>query len=303
MQLDENDLKQGLKFIVGTWQVDYLVNAFSNDLAHIPASEFKSKDGTDFTAISFEFFEDHTMVMKDTARGKEVKGTWEQTGWAEFKYTAGDFIDVPDDSFRQNLEKLLMMDGNLNFSIGFIAVSMKKTAEGAISKAPDIGDIPMSEADEKAMDIVGEYGMYKTFSVVDDKPGLYTKDEVKAEFDKKVAAGETDPEDVDDYMKTFDMVIEFTESHKVKFWMSMPSSVTEEQIKAALDAGEIKDYDGSRFCADVKEWKSLDGKYYYNTGEQREMFGEVKSPWDELKFDEEGLLTIMDGMGKIKKLS
>ena len=51
MQLDDDDLKRGLRFIVGTWQVDYLVNAFSNDLAHIPASEFKSEDGTDFTVI------------------------------------------------------------------------------------------------------------------------------------------------------------------------------------------------------------------------------------------------------------
>ena len=44
MTLDEQDLKRGLKFIVGVWQVDYVVNAWSNDLAHIPAKEFKSKD-------------------------------------------------------------------------------------------------------------------------------------------------------------------------------------------------------------------------------------------------------------------
>ncbi|MBR5968617.1 MAG: hypothetical protein IK001_08490, partial [Lachnospiraceae bacterium] len=91
MELDEQDLKQGLKFLVGTWQVDYIVNAFSNDLAHIPATEFKSSDGTDFTSIQYEFFEDHTMVLRDASKGKEIKGTWEQTEWSEFHYTVEDF--------------------------------------------------------------------------------------------------------------------------------------------------------------------------------------------------------------------
>ena len=50
MAVDEYFLKEGLKTIVGTWQVDYIVNAFSNDLAHIPATEFKSDDGRDFPA-------------------------------------------------------------------------------------------------------------------------------------------------------------------------------------------------------------------------------------------------------------
>ncbi|MBO4366449.1 MAG: hypothetical protein J5843_02195, partial [Clostridia bacterium] len=59
MTLDEQDLREGLQRIVGTWQADYLVSLFSNDLAHIPASEFKSDDGRDFTALTFRFTEDH----------------------------------------------------------------------------------------------------------------------------------------------------------------------------------------------------------------------------------------------------
>ncbi|MBP5652486.1 MAG: hypothetical protein J6X17_03575, partial [Lachnospiraceae bacterium] len=100
MELDEQDLRDGLKFLVGTWQVDYIVNAFSNDLAHIPATEFKSDDGTDFTSISYEFFEDHTLVLRNAANGREIKGTWEQTGWSEYHYTVEDFYDIPDDNFR-----------------------------------------------------------------------------------------------------------------------------------------------------------------------------------------------------------
>ena len=71
MTLDELDLKDGLKFIVGTWEPDFVVSLFSNDLAHIPATEFKSEDGTDFTALKFEFFEDHTVKVQAEA-GKDL---------------------------------------------------------------------------------------------------------------------------------------------------------------------------------------------------------------------------------------
>lgn len=127
MNLDEQDLKRGLKFIVGTWQADYVVNAWSNDLAHIPAKEFKSTDGRDFSDITFTFFEDHTVVMKNASDGKESKGEWEQTGWAEYHYTLNGFLDIPDGTFRKNAETLSVYDGCLVFSIGFLAIGMKKT--------------------------------------------------------------------------------------------------------------------------------------------------------------------------------
>ena len=140
MILDEHDLREGLKFIVGTWQADYVVNAFSNDLSHIPAKEFKSDDGRDFSAITFEFFEDHTVAMRDASSGKEEKGTWEQTGWSSYKYTLNGFVDLPEGSFRDAAEKLEVVEGCLVFSIGFLAVGMKKTADGVVTepeKEPD----------------------------------------------------------------------------------------------------------------------------------------------------------------------
>ncbi len=302
MVLDDDDLKNGLKLIVGTWQVDYLVNAWSNDLAHIPASEFKSDDGTDFTAINFEFFEDHTLVMKDTSKGKEVKGTWEQTSYSEFHYTLNDFIEVPDSQFKKNAETLNVQNGDLVFSLGFLAVAMKKIAEGTVTKEADIGDIPMTAEDEANLGIVGEYETVKAFSIINGTPGLYTRAEVEADLQKQKDAGTIDEHDAGQMMMAFNSVVEITESHKIKTWMKLPEGVTEEQVKKAIEAGEIQDYDGERFCAHVQEWKSIGGKYYYNTGEHREVFGEEKSPWDELTFDEEGLLNMMDGMAKMKKI-
>ena len=192
MTLDEQDLRRGLKFIVGTWQVDYVVNAWSNDLAHIPAKEFKNKDGSDFSEITFTFSEDHTVLMKNGADGKEEKGQWEQTGWAEYHYTLNGFIDIPDGNFRKNAETLSVFDGFLVFSIGFLAIGMKKISDGVVTevKKKDIGDMEMSAADAAADGIVGKYAPAKTMAVVNDSFGLYTKEEIEAEFKRKQDAGE-----------------------------------------------------------------------------------------------------------------
>ena len=127
MTLDEQDLREGLKRIVGTWQADYLVSLFSNDLAHIPASEFKSDDGRDFTALTFRFTEDHAVVLSDGSQ--EYSGTWEQTGWAEYRYHLDAYDQIPDGPFKDNAEVLSCMDEHLVFAIGFLTVALKKTEE------------------------------------------------------------------------------------------------------------------------------------------------------------------------------
>lgn len=301
MTLDEQDLKRGLKFIVGEWQVDYVVNAWSNDLAHIPAKEFKSKDGRDFSDITFTFFENHAVIMKNAADGKEVKGDWEQTGWAEYHYTLNDFIDIPEGDFRKNAETLSVFDGFLVFSIGFLAIGMKKISDGVVTevKKKDIGDMEMSAGDAAANGIVGTYAPAKVMSMVNDSFGLFTKEEITAEFQRKKDAGE----DVDDsVLNMLDLKVEFTADHKVMQWMKLPAGVSEDMIKQALEAGEISAFKDGYFSMAAKEWKCVDGKYYYDTGEHRETFGEVQSSWDELKFDENGLMDFSSGMMKLKKV-
>ena len=301
MELDAQDLKRGLKFIVGTWQVDYVVNAWSNDLAHIPAAEFKSTDGNDLSVISYTFFEDHTMVMKNAADGKEVQGTWEQTGWGEFRYTLNDFLKLQDSSFLKNAETLSMRDGEwLVFSLGFFAVAMKKTEEGTVTEEPDIGDIEMTDEEAEVTDIAGLYEVAKTMAVVGGEFDLFSKEEVAAELDRKKAAGEIDDSSYTMSMQGFGICVEFTKSHQVVQWMPVPAGVSEEQINAALESGQILDFNGEAIAMSKKPWKYLNGKYWYDTGEQRELFGEKQSSWDELKFDEEGLLEF-GGMMKLRK--
>ena len=83
--------------------------------------------------------------------------------------------------------------------------------------------------------------------------------------------------------------------------------LTKKQINDVVKAAMSKEqmlYDLQTALSDMtkgsKEWKYLGGKYYYNTQEEREVMGEKLSPWDELKFDEEGLMLYSEMM-KIRK--
>ena len=247
--LDEFDIRRGLKFIVGKWQPDYFVNAFSDDLAHIPASEFKSDDGTDFTAITFEFFEDKRLTMTNSKSGKTVDGTWEQTDMFKYRYTVGDFFDIPDSSMLESIQTLQMQGENLVFSLGFVAVALKKTEEGTVTEKEDIGDIQPTEEDMNQKDIVGKYEVAKSMGMVNGKFGVFSKDEILAELNKRLEAGEIDEDEVKDSMRSFDAVVEFTDDHKVKTWMKLPEGVSEEEIRAAVEAGEISEVKDGFFAA------------------------------------------------------
>lgn len=303
MSLDAEDLKYGLKFIVGTWEPDYIVNFFSNDLAHIPATEFKSDEGTDFTALKFEFYQDNTMKFIDTAKNVEEAGTWEQTGRIQFKYDIARLAEVPDGPFKDAVQELTIADGNLNFAIGFLVISLKKIAEGEVTevKEPDIGDLEPSEADLAMKDIVGIYETYKSAGYIGGKFAAFTKEEIEADNAKKVAAGEMDAEEAAETLNAFATKVEFTDDHRMIWWMKVPAGVPEDAIKAALESGEISDYKDGMFARGVKEWKAVGGKYYYNTEEQREVFGEVKSPWDELVLTEDGTIALSEGFMVIRK--
>jgi hypothetical protein len=244
------------------------------------------------------------MVLRDASKGKEIKGNWEQTGWSEFHYTVEDFYDIPEDNFRKGVETLQMMEGtHIVFSIGFLAIAMKKIADGVVTvvKKPDIGDAEMSEEDLKCKDIVGTYVVAKMMSMISDKFDIFPVEDILADLEKKVAAGEVDEHELKQTKSLLAAQYEFTDDHKVKARMKVPEGVTEEQIKAAIDAGEIHDYQDGYFTGEMKEWKAVGGKYYYDTGEQREMFGEPQSSWDELT-TEDGLLVYGSGFFRLKKI-
>lgn len=289
MELTKEDLKDGLKFIVGTWEAEFVVSFFSNNLEHVPVTEFKSSDGRDLSKLSMEFFEDHTAKLKDGSNGREVDSTWEQTKPYGWTYKANGFFGELPADVAAKVEELDAQEGKLCIALGFLCIAFKKTAEGHITKEPDIDELEPSPEDLKMKAIVGRWKVYKTLAPVGDGFGLHTKDEVMAEFDKKKAAGELDDEEeYNETLNLFESVMEFTDDYKVLSYMPIPKHVTQEEIDEALASGEVKIVDGMMCCEEPKEWKAVNGHYYYNTKEHREVFGEIKSPWDMIDPDADG---------------
>ncbi|MBQ7599887.1 MAG: hypothetical protein IJU57_04335 [Clostridia bacterium] len=303
MILDEQDLREGLKFIVGTWQAEFVVSLFSNDLAHIPASEFKTNEGTDFSGVTFRFYEDHTLEF--CFGEKRSSGTWEQTDWGTYRYSLEDLVQIPEGAFKDSVETLQVLDGKLCFSIGFLTIGMEKTEEGTVTepeKRPDIGDMESSPEDLAMTDIVGTYKVAESMAFIDGDFKLFPVEVILDDLKKKLDSGDIDEEEYNDSMKGTELIVEFTPEHTVLQWMKLPEGISEEEIKAALEEGEIKAVKDGMFAAGENEWKALGGKYYFNSNESRELFGEEQSPWDELTFDDNGCMNFASGMMKIRKI-
>ena len=300
MTLDDRELRTGLKFIVGVWEADYVVNAFSNDLAHIPAAEFKSDDGRDMTALHFEFFEDHT--AKISAGKGDFHGTWEQTDLFRYRLVPDVLASEPENEFIKAVQTLEVQGGeNLVFGLGFLAIALRKTEDGHVTEAPDIGDIEPTEGDLAMTGIVGVYSVAKAMTVVGDDFGLFSREEVEANVAELLEAGKLDGGEAAERLGLIKTCVEFTPDHRVLTWSPIPAGVPEDAIKAALESGEIAAVKDGFFCGKALEWKAVGGKYYYNTGEHSELFGEVQSPWDELAPDGDGLLPFCSGMMLLKK--
>ena len=151
-------------------------------------------------------------------------------------------------------------------------------------------------------DITGLFGVAKIMSAIGDAPGFCTYDEVKADLERKVAAGEIDEGEMSEYLGMFGAEYEFTPDGRIVCWMKIPEDVPEDELKAALDAGEIIGLRDGFFALEEKSWTERDGKLLYDTGEVREVFGAAESSFDELRFDDEGLLTFGSGMMKLKRI-
>lgn len=292
MELTKEELKDGLKFIVGTWEAEFVVSFFSNNLEHVPVAEFKSSDGRDLSKLSMEFFEDHTAKLKDGSNGREVDSTWEQTKPYGWTYKANGFFGELPADVAEKVEELDAQEGKLCIAFGFLCIAFKKTAEGHITKEPDIDEIEPSPEDLKMKAIVGRWKIYKTFAPIGNSFELHTKDEVVAELDKKKAAGAIEEDEYNETLSMFDAVMEFTDDYKVLSYMPIPKHVTREQIDEAIASGEVKIVDGMMCCEEPKEWKAVNGHYYYNTKEHREIFGEIKSPWDIIDPDADGRIDL-----------
>ena len=260
MELDKDDLKWGLEFIVGTWKIDYLVDFWSDNLEHIPAAKYKSPDGKKYNGVTFEFFEDHRLVMKDSATKKQVESTWEQTGSTQFHYSLNGFFELTEDSDADIVETLEVFEGDLAFSLGFITAGMKKTKAGKVTKEPGIGEIEPSATDLQMTDVVGTYKVAKMTNFHGDFK-MATFDKIVADMKKEGAEGEELESQINEMKMMFGQQFEFTADHKLRVWVST-ENVPENELKEMLESGEaIASKDGF-ICIEESEWKAVNGVYY-----------------------------------------
>jgi len=296
MALDEKELKKGLKFIVGTWEMDFVVNFFSNNLEHIPAKEFKSQDGkSDFGQISYEFFEDHTIKLKNGANGIEETGTWKQESSSKFSFTCDKlFGDVPPEVLQKLTVVERDMEGGLVFSLLCFTFRMKKTADGVVTvvKKPDIGEIQPSAEDLKMKAIVGRWKVYKSMAFVGEDVGMFTRPEVEAQLDKDIAEGNLPASRRSDKLMAFTMIYEFTDDYKINVYTPIPPDVSKEEIEEAIASGEVKVVDGMIIDGDrAMTWKAVNGEYYYDSGEPHacgDDDDEQTTTWEKITPDSEG---------------
>lgn len=81
----------------------------------------------------------------------------------------------------------------------------------------------------------------------------------------------------EDMVKMFTVVSRFTEDNKCLALMPLPEGVTLEMV--AEEGMEMVD---GLLLIESKEWKEEDGKLWLDSGEHREVAGEVLSPFDEM---------------------
>ena len=93
---------------------------------------------------------------------------------------------------------------------------------------------------------------------------------------------ETDPEAVADELKErktmAGMQVKVCEDGRLYLLMPLPEGVPQEEVDAAVAAGEITLMDGMMTQPPLA-WEERDGELWYNTGVEGELFGEPTDGW------------------------
>lgn len=133
-------------------------------------------------------------------------------------------------------------------------------------------------------------------SAIGGNPGFYPIEEVI------VAYADNSPREKMEMQRIADSVTEFTEDGRIVEWMKLPAGVPEEQVKAAIDAGQFEGAEDGYVYKTKSEWKQEDGKFFYDTKISGVVMGEKQSSWTELTEDADGLIVYNAGMARIKKI-
>lgn len=85
--------------------------------------------------------------------------------------------------------------------------------------------------------------------------------------------------------------IEVCEDGKLYMLLPIPEGVSQEEVDAAVAAGEVSLRNGM-ICENPMQWEERDGKLWFDTGIEGEVFGEKADTWV-CAIDEEGFFAFM----------
>ncbi len=150
------------------------------------------------------------------------------------------------------------------------------------------------------MDIIGTYQVRTLIGATPDGPRMVTREE----YIEAAKSSGNSPREIMQSIMTANGRLKISEDGKLYALSPIPEGVPEADIQAAVAAGQIVMAENG-FCvmkkSDVYDWKEEDGKFLYDTRQEREVLGEKISAWDDLKFDGE-TVTFADGLAVYEKI-
>ena len=129
------------------------------------------------------------------------------------------------------------------------------------------------------MNLIGKWKIAASLQYNDEGKQVWrTVEEIAAD-------PETDPFDLDMYQSVF----VFGEDGFVRTIVALPEGTPQEEIDAAVEAGEIELYEPGFIAMEKTPWKEENGKMFYDSGVEGEVLGEKTDPWTEIIPTDDGI--------------
>ena len=129
------------------------------------------------------------------------------------------------------------------------------------------------------MNLIGKWKIAASLTYTDEGKQVWkTVEEIAAD-------PETDPFDLDMYQSTF----VFSDDGFVRTIVALPEDTPQEEIDAAVEAGEIELYEPGFIAMEKTAWKEEGGKYFFDSGVEGEVLGEKVDSWTEIIPTDDGI--------------
>lgn len=129
------------------------------------------------------------------------------------------------------------------------------------------------------MNVIGKWKIAASLTYDDNGKQVWkTVEEIAAD-------PEADPFDLEMY----DSIFVFSEDGFVRTIVALPEDTPQEEIDAAVEAGEAELYAPGFIAMEKTPWKEENGKLYFDSGVEGEVLDEKVDPWTEIIPTDDGI--------------